>query len=221
MATLAMRHVREGEVPLDGGTAVQEDADRPVFRGNGPDDYVCVECGNVLAAAMPPEYMNRKVRIRCGRCRTVNISAEVPYGATAHDASRERWRLQALERSMSDCQGLPAVVTLDDAQEGASQIRASSQPVLRYDRRAPFVIATVVRARRPTSVRPATPRSCSPTGRSRGSSAACAPSRSVRLYSLRVLETGEPLLLRLIPATTAGDERVTGSTGRSSSTTRA
>ena len=29
-----------GEVPLDGGTAVQEDADRPAFRGNGPDDYV-------------------------------------------------------------------------------------------------------------------------------------------------------------------------------------
>ena len=45
---------REGEVPLDGGTALQEDPDRPVFRGNGPYDYVCVECGNVLAAAMGP-----------------------------------------------------------------------------------------------------------------------------------------------------------------------
>ena len=44
-----MRAVREGEVPKDGGTALQEDADRPVFNGNGPDDYVCVECGNVLA----------------------------------------------------------------------------------------------------------------------------------------------------------------------------
>ena len=44
-----MRQIREGEVPRDGGTAVQEDPDRPVFRGNGPDDYVCVECGNVLA----------------------------------------------------------------------------------------------------------------------------------------------------------------------------
>ncbi len=58
MATLAMRHVREGEVPRDGGTAVQEAVDRPVFQGNGPDDYVCVECGNLLATAMPPEYMN-------------------------------------------------------------------------------------------------------------------------------------------------------------------
>ena len=47
-----MRQIREGEVPFDGGTAIQEDPDRPAFRGNGPDDYVCVECGNVLAEAM-------------------------------------------------------------------------------------------------------------------------------------------------------------------------
>ena len=77
MATIAMRHVREGEVPRDGGTAVQESADRPVFNGNGPDDYVCVECGNVLASAMPPEYMNRKLRIKCARCKTVNVAIEV------------------------------------------------------------------------------------------------------------------------------------------------
>jgi hypothetical protein len=77
MTVKAMRHVGEGEVPPDGGTAVQQDPDRPVFRGNGPDDYVCVECGNVLASSMPPEYMNRKLRIRCGRCRTVNAAIEV------------------------------------------------------------------------------------------------------------------------------------------------
>jgi phage FluMu protein Com len=69
-----MREVREGEVPFDGGTAVQEDVDRPVFRGNGPDDYVCVECGNVLAAAMDGAYMTKKVRVRCGRCGTVNVA---------------------------------------------------------------------------------------------------------------------------------------------------
>jgi hypothetical protein len=40
MATIVMREVREGEVPRDGGTAIQEDVDRPAFRGNGPDDYV-------------------------------------------------------------------------------------------------------------------------------------------------------------------------------------
>jgi phage FluMu protein Com len=74
MATIAMRQVREGEVPPDGGTAVQDDPDRPVFQGNGPDDYVCVECGNVLAVAMHAVQMTKKVRVKCGRCRTVNVS---------------------------------------------------------------------------------------------------------------------------------------------------
>jgi ribosomal protein S27AE len=74
MARVVMRQVRPGEVPPDGGTAIQEDAARPVFRGNGPDDYVCAECGNVLAVAMHHQQMTLKVRIRCGRCRTVNVA---------------------------------------------------------------------------------------------------------------------------------------------------
>ncbi len=82
MATIAMREIREGEVPYDGGTAIQDDADRPAFRGNGPDDYVCVSCGNVLAASMQAVQMTKKVRVRCGRCATVNVAAEEP-GATA------------------------------------------------------------------------------------------------------------------------------------------
>jgi DNA-directed RNA polymerase subunit RPC12/RpoP len=78
MPSRTMRRIREGEVPFDGGTAVQEDPGRPVFRGNGAFEYLCVECGNVLATAMDPEHMGRRVRIRCGSCRTVNIAAEVP-----------------------------------------------------------------------------------------------------------------------------------------------
>jgi len=74
MAIITMRRVREGEVPRDGGTAIQENPERPVFRANGPDDYVCVDCGNVLAVAMHPVQMTRKVRIRCGRCSTVNVA---------------------------------------------------------------------------------------------------------------------------------------------------
>jgi hypothetical protein len=74
MATITMRTIREGEVPVDGGTAIQEDPDRPVFHGNGPDDYVCVSCGNLLAVSMQPVQMTKKVRIRCGRCATVNVS---------------------------------------------------------------------------------------------------------------------------------------------------
>ena len=85
MARVVMRSVREGEVPYDGGTAVQEDVDRPAFRGNGPDDYVCVECGNVLAESMNELQMTYKVRVKCGRCATVNVSA-----TDEHDPSLRR-----------------------------------------------------------------------------------------------------------------------------------
>jgi hypothetical protein len=78
VALRTMRAVRQGEVPLDGGTAVQESPDRPVFRGNGEFDYVCVSCGSLLAEGMDPAYMTRRVRVRCARCRTVNIAAELP-----------------------------------------------------------------------------------------------------------------------------------------------
>ena len=74
MASIAMREIRVGEVPFDGGTAIQEDPDRPAFSGNGPDDYVCVTCGNVLAESMNAEQMTKKVRVRCGRCSTVNVA---------------------------------------------------------------------------------------------------------------------------------------------------
>jgi hypothetical protein len=69
-----MRGVRPGEVPKDGGTALQDDPSRPVFRGNGPDDYVCVQCGTVLAAAMDAAYMTRKVRVKCAVCKTINVA---------------------------------------------------------------------------------------------------------------------------------------------------
>jgi len=78
VANIPMRQIREGEVPFDGGTAIQEDPDRPAFRGNGPDDYVCVQCGNVLAEAMDPTYMTKKVRVQCGRCSTVNVAVGDP-----------------------------------------------------------------------------------------------------------------------------------------------
>ena len=69
-----MREIRDGEVPFAAGTAVQEDPARPAFHGTGPDDYVCVKCGNLLAEAMHPLQMTVKVRVRCGRCRTVNVA---------------------------------------------------------------------------------------------------------------------------------------------------
>jgi hypothetical protein len=92
MTNITMREIREGEVPFDGGTAVQEDPGRPVFRGNGPDDYVCVSCGNVLAASMQPMQMTFKVRVRCGGCSTVNVAVteEPPPRPAARPRPRPR-----------------------------------------------------------------------------------------------------------------------------------
>ncbi len=74
MAIVRMREIRKGEVPFAAGTARQEDPDRPAFRGNGPDDYVCVKCGSVLAESMHAVQMTKKVRVRCARCSTVNVA---------------------------------------------------------------------------------------------------------------------------------------------------
>jgi phage FluMu protein Com len=74
MARVTMRRIRPGEVPPDGGTALQEAPDRPVWTGNGPDDFVCAQCGNVLAARMDPDYMTKKVRVKCAACKTVNVA---------------------------------------------------------------------------------------------------------------------------------------------------
>ena len=74
MARVAMREIREGEVPVRRRDRGPGGPGRPAFRGNGPDDYVCVQCGNVLAEAMNAEQMTKKVRVRCGVCRTVNVA---------------------------------------------------------------------------------------------------------------------------------------------------
>ncbi len=65
--------------------------------------------------------------------------------------------------------------------------------------RVPFVIATVVRSRRPTSVRPGDSAIVLHDGTIEGFVGGVCAESTVRLYSLRVLETGEPLLLRLVP----------------------
>jgi phage FluMu protein Com len=90
MATITMREIRAGEVPFDGGTAIQEDPARPVFRGGGPDDYACVICGNLLATGMHPLQMTKKVRVRCGRCATVNVAVDTEAADAAASGGRRR-----------------------------------------------------------------------------------------------------------------------------------
>jgi xanthine dehydrogenase accessory factor len=71
--------------------------------------------------------------------------------------------------------------------------------------RTPFVLATVVRAGRPTSVRPGDSAVVHPDGRIEGFVGGTCAESSVTLYSLRALETGESILLRLVPAAGESD----------------
>jgi xanthine dehydrogenase accessory factor len=75
--------------------------------------------------------------------------------------------------------------------------------------REAFVAATVVRARSPTSARPGDVALVLADGTVEGFVGGVCAEASVRLHALRVLETGEPLLLRLVPdaGAGAGDDR--------------
>jgi xanthine dehydrogenase accessory factor len=79
----------------------------------------------------------------------------------------------------------------------------SSQLARRADalagQRIPFVTATVVRAQHPTSVRPGDSAIVLGDGTIEGFVGGACAETSVRLQALRVLETGEPLLLRIVP----------------------
>lgn len=65
--------------------------------------------------------------------------------------------------------------------------------------RTPFVLATVVRAHRPTSVRPGDAAIVLADGSIEGFVGGVCAVSSVRLHGLRAMETGEPLVLRLLP----------------------
>ena len=66
--------------------------------------------------------------------------------------------------------------------------------------RVPFVTATVVRAAKPTSVRPGDAAIVLADGTIDGFVGGVCAQASVRLHAARVLETGEAVLLRLFPA---------------------
>ena len=72
--------------------------------------------------------------------------------------------------------------------------------------RTPFVVAIVVRAQHPTSVRPGDAAIVRADGSIDGFVGGVCAESSVRLQSMRVLETGEPVLLRLDPEGEEGTE---------------
>jgi xanthine dehydrogenase accessory factor len=69
----------------------------------------------------------------------------------------------------------------------------------------PFVTATVVRAQSPTSVRAGDSALVRPDGAIEGFVGGTCAEASVRLYSLRAMESGEPLLLRILPGAAEGE----------------
>jgi xanthine dehydrogenase accessory factor len=72
--------------------------------------------------------------------------------------------------------------------------------------RVPFVTATVVRAAKPTSVRPGDSALVLADGTIDGFVGGVCAQASVRLYAARALETGEALLLRLLPGGTEDED---------------
>src|ERR1700745_4259278 len=65
--------------------------------------------------------------------------------------------------------------------------------------REPFVTATVVRAAKPTSVRPGDAAVVLADGTIEGFVGGVCAQESVRLHAARALETGEAVLLKLLP----------------------
>jgi xanthine dehydrogenase accessory factor len=70
---------------------------------------------------------------------------------------------------------------------------------------APFVAATVVRAQSPTSVSAGDSAIVRPDGAIEGFVGGTCAEASVRLYSLRAMDSGEPLLLRILPGGAEGE----------------
>jgi xanthine dehydrogenase accessory factor len=75
--------------------------------------------------------------------------------------------------------------------------------------REPFVIATVVRAAKPTSVRPGDSALVLADGTIEGFVGGVCAQSSVRLHAARALETGDAILLRLVPGVAPSDAPAT------------
>jgi xanthine dehydrogenase accessory factor len=89
-----------------------------------------------------------------------------------------------------------------DAGKGATAM-IPKQLVRRADvlaaERTPFATATVVRRQRPSSVQPGDTALVLADGTIEGFVGGACAEESVRMHALRVMETGEPLLLRIVP----------------------
>ena len=76
------------------------------------------------------------------------------------------------------------------------------------DRGTTYVEATVVRAQSPTSVRAGDRGTVAPDGTIDGFVGGACAEASVRLYALRALQSGDPVLLRILPSGAEGEPAV-------------
>lgn len=91
----------------------------------------------------------------------------------------------------------PSLTTESDTRKRAEDLRA---------KRAPFVVATVVHAERPTAARPGSTAIVLDDGTISGFVGGTCAEASVRLQALKALETGQPVLLKIAPDPASQDE---------------
>src|SRR5262249_36563105 len=129
---------------------------------------------------------------------------------SADDRQRGRRRAGAL-RGQAHGHAVHAEARVGrDAGEGGAATMISADLARRAEEligaRVAFVGATVVWAQHPTSVRPGDAALVLADGTIEGFVGGTCAQASVRLHAARVLETGEPLLLRLVPGDTQTGE---------------
>jgi hypothetical protein len=73
MGEVTMRVMPAGEVPSSGAILVVPEDGAPAFRGTGGTNFVCGECGALLAEGVNAHHWTN-IFIRC-RCGAMNDSA--------------------------------------------------------------------------------------------------------------------------------------------------
>jgi len=69
MPTISLKVTRQ---PSDGGDPGAPESGKPLFRGSGDTDYVCGNCGSVIAASMGPTQRVIIDAATCASCRAEN-----------------------------------------------------------------------------------------------------------------------------------------------------
>ena len=133
----------------------------------------------------------RRLRVQ-GKLRRLRPRAQVPLSTLAPASYPSRHDQPARVREK---------VQVATMIRGALARRADAL----IEAREPFVAATVIRAKSPTSVRAGDAALIGAHGIIEGFVGGACAEASVRLHALRALETGEPLLLRILPGEDDGE----------------